>query len=213
MVVEDYFSHWMEALPIPNQEASTVADKLMDEVFLRYSAPEQLLSDQGLQLEVCKLLHINKTGTTPYHPQSDGLVEQFNRTMLAMLATCTKDNPLEWEKHVRKVCMAYNTSVQASTGYTPFYLMFGHQARLPADVIYGTTNTTEQSVNEYARTLRRIMEGAFTLARQHSLKQQLKQKELYDRKIHGKPFEKGDYVWLDSPMGQGGASKKLHHPW
>ena len=120
MVVGDYFSHWMEAFPIPNQEASTVAERLVDEVFLRFSAPEQLHSDQGRQFEsklmaeVCKLLQIHKTRTTPYHPQSDGLVERFNWTMLAMLATCAKDNPLDWERHVRKVCMAYNTSVQAS---------------------------------------------------------------------------------------------------
>ena len=133
--------------------------------------------------------------------------------MLAMLATCAKSNPLDWEKHVRKVCMAYNSSVQASTGYTPFYLMFGRQARLPADVIYGTANTAEQSVTDYARTLRRKMENAFILAREHSLKPHHRQKELYDRKVHGKPFEKGDYVWLNSPMGRRGTSKKLHHPW
>ena len=71
----------MEALPVPNQQAVTVAEKLADEVFLRYSIPEQLHSDQGAQFEsqlmgeVCKLLHINKTWTTPYHPQCDGLVE------------------------------------------------------------------------------------------------------------------------------------------
>ena len=221
MVVGDYFSRWMEALPIPNQEASTVADKLVDEVFLRFSAPEQLHSDQGRQFEsqliqeMCKLLHISKTRTTPYHPQSDGLVERFNRILLAMLATCAKSNPLDWEKHVRKVCMAYNSSVQASTGYTPFYLMFGRQARLPADVIYGAPNITEQSqsVSDYARTLKGRMEDAFTLARQHSLKQHHRQKELYERKVHGKPFEKGEYVWLNSPMGQTGTSRKLHHPW
>ena len=70
MVVGDYFSRWMGAIPIPNQEASTVADRLVDEVFLRFSAPEQLHSDQGCQFEsqliqeVCKLLHITKTRTT-----------------------------------------------------------------------------------------------------------------------------------------------------
>ena len=89
----------MEALPVPNQEASKVAEKLVDEVFLRFSPPEQLHSDQGQQfesnlvMEVCKLLHINKTRTTPYHPQCDGLVERFNRTLLHMLATCTEDHP------------------------------------------------------------------------------------------------------------------------
>ena len=64
MVVGDYFLCWMEAIPVPNQEAHTIAEKLVDEVFLRFSAPEQLHSDQGRQFEsqllskVRKLMHI-----------------------------------------------------------------------------------------------------------------------------------------------------------
>jgi len=75
MMVDDYCTWWMEAIPIPNQEASTVAAKLVDEVFLRFSVPEQLHTDQGRQFEsqlmseVCKLLRIHKTRTTPYHLQ------------------------------------------------------------------------------------------------------------------------------------------------
>ena len=111
-----------------------MAEKLVDEVFLRFSPPEQLHSDQGRQFEsaliaeICKLLQIRKTHTTPYHPQCDGLVEHFNRTLLSMLATCAEGHPFDWEQQLRKVCMAYNTSVQSSTGFTPFYLMFGRQA-------------------------------------------------------------------------------------
>ena len=219
MVVGDYFSCWMEVIPVPNQEARTVAEKLVDEVFLRFSAPEQLHSDQGRQFEsqllseVCKLLHIHKTRTTPYHPQSDGLVERFNRTMLAMLAACAKDNPLDWEKHVKKVCMAYNTSVQASTGYTPFFLMFGRQARVPADVMYGAPTSSAHSVNQYAANLRKQLDSAFALARSHSLSSHLRQKELYDKKVHGKPYKKGDFVWLHSPLSKRGVNKKLYHPW
>ena len=129
LVVGDYFTCWMEALPIPNQEATTVASKLVDEIFLRFSILEQLHSDQGAQFEsqlmseVCNLLHIHKTRTTPYHPQRDGLVERFNRTLLNMLGTCASDHPFNWEQYIRKVCI--------STGYTSFYLMFGRQARLP----------------------------------------------------------------------------------
>ena len=108
LVVADYFTRYMEAFPLPNQEATTVARKLVDEIFLRFSTPEQLHSDQGRQFEgqliteVCKLLNINKTRTTPYHPQWDGLVERFNRTLLNMLATCAKDHPFDWEHYIRK---------------------------------------------------------------------------------------------------------------
>ena len=72
----------------------------------------------------------------PYHPQSDGLVERFNRTLLSMLSTTIADHPLDWEDKLRQLCYAYNTSVHSSTGYTPFFLMFGRQARLPVDLAF-----------------------------------------------------------------------------
>ena len=71
LVVADYFTRYTEAYPIPNQEATTVAAKLVDEFFFRYSPPEQLHSDQGRNFEsaviteVCKLLGIEKSRTTP----------------------------------------------------------------------------------------------------------------------------------------------------
>ena len=135
LVASDYFTKWTEVYAIPNQEATTVAQKLTDEMFCRFSPPEQLHSDQGRQFEsrvvheVCKLLKIRKTKTTPYHPQCDGQVERFNRTLLDMLATTTRENAFDWENQIRKVCMAYNTSVHSSTGFTPFFLMFGRQAK------------------------------------------------------------------------------------
>ena len=124
LVAGDYFTRWVEAYPIPNQEAITVANKLVDEMFCWFSLPEQLHSDQGQQFksqlvaEVCKILNIHKSRTTPYHPQNDGMVERFNRTLLGMLAATTKEHPFDWEEQIRKVCMAYNTSVHATTGYT-----------------------------------------------------------------------------------------------
>jgi len=147
----------MEAIPIPNQEAITVAEKLVDGIFMRFSTPGQLHTNQGKQFEshlmkeICKLCNIQKTRITPYHPQSNGLVERFNRTMLNMLATCTKDNPFEWRKHIRKVCMAYNSSIQAATGFIPFYLMFGCQAKLPIDIMYSTQTpgTITKLTSEY----------------------------------------------------------------
>ena len=81
LVVSDYFTRWVEAYGIPNQEATTVAKALVDNMFCRFSIPRQLHSDQGAEFEsrwikeLSKMLQINKFRTTPYHPQSDGLVE------------------------------------------------------------------------------------------------------------------------------------------
>ena len=219
LVAGDYFTRWMEAYPIPNQEATTVARVLVDQWFCRFSVPEQLHSDQGRQFEsdliagVCKTLGIEKTRTTPYHPQCDGLIERFNRTLLDMLATTTHDHPFDWEDNIRKVCLAYNTSVQSTTGYTPFFLVFGRQARVPVDIMYATDKPSETTPGEFATTLQTALENAYSLVRSKTGAKQERQKEFYNRKVHGKPFSPGDQVWLFSPVVPRGKSKKLHHPW
>ena len=219
LVVGDYFSKWMEAFPIPDQEATTVAAKLVDEVYCRFSPPEQLHSDQGRQFEselireICRILRITKSRTTPYHPQSDGLVERFNRTLKHMLATTLRDHPFDWENRLRKVCMAYNTSVHSSTGYSPFYLMFGREARLPLDIVFGTKKLPAQSIEDYAAHLKTSLTDAYSDVRHQLQTAHQRQKEIYDRKVHGEPYKAGDLVWLYHPAVPPGQSRKLHHPW
>ena len=172
---------------------------------MRFSTPEQLHSDQGRQFEsqllreVCKLMHMLKIRTTqirttPYHPQSNRLVEWLNQTMLAMLATCTKDNPLDWEKKVRKVYMACNTSIQASTGYTPFFLCSTNKPGYRQMLLYTVPISSTPSVNEHAATLCKQLNSAFSLAQSHSLSSHFRQKEIYDEKVHGRPYKKGFIV-------------------
>ena len=219
LVASDYFTRWAEAYAIPNQEAITVATKLVDEFFCRFSIPQQLHSDQGRQFEsdvmkeVCKLLQISKTRTTPYHPQSDGLVERLNRTLISMLATSAQDNPTQWELHLRKICMAYNTSIHPSTGFSPFFLMFGRQAKLPVDLVYGSTPTESQPQHEYARQLEKILQGAFQVARENMGTATERMKEVYNQRVHGKQYEPGDLVWLHTPVVPKGKPRKLHCPW
>ena len=146
LIAGDYFTKWMEVYAIPNQEATTVAQKLVKEMFCRFSPLEALHSDQGRQFQstlvaqICQLLHIKKTRTTPYHPQSDGLIERFNRTLLNLLSTWMSTLSNNWDDSLKELCMAYNTSVQSTTGYTPFFLMFGREAHLPIDIMFGSTD-------------------------------------------------------------------------
>lgn len=219
LVVGDYFTRWMECFAIPDQEAETVARKLVDEGFCRFSPPEQLHSDQGRQFEsdllrrICQALQIEKSRTTAYHPQCDGLVERFNRTLKHMLATSLKDHPFDWEDRLRKVCMAYNTSVHSSTGYTPFYLMFGREARLPIDIAYGTKQPVNTSARDYATQMKDSLEDAYARVRINLDTSHRLQSELYNRKTHGKPYETGELVWLHNPAIPPGESRKLHHQW
>ena len=150
LVDGDYFTKWIEAYAIPNQDAVTVAQKLVDQMFCRFSPPDQGKQfESGVMQEVCKILVDQEVLDIPYLPQCDGLVERSNHTLLNMLADTTHSHPFDWENQLPKVCMAYNTSVYASTGYTPFFFMFGRPARLHIDLVYGTE--VEQShASEYA---------------------------------------------------------------
>ena len=93
LVVADYYTKFVEAYAIRDEQAHTVAQKLVEEFICRYGVPNEIHSDQGrnfesnLFKEVCKLLGVRKTRTTPYNPKSDGMVERFNRTLLGMLVT------------------------------------------------------------------------------------------------------------------------------
>jgi len=87
LVIADYFTKWVEAFPMPNMEATTVAQLFVSQFICRFGTLEFLHTDQGRNFESaiikesCKLLGITKTRTSPYHPQSDGLVERFNRVV------------------------------------------------------------------------------------------------------------------------------------
>ena len=127
-----------------------------------------------------------------------------------MLATTTHNHPFDWEDQLPKVCMAYNTSVHASTGYTPFYLMFGRQARLPIDITYGSAVDNSTST-EYATATKAALMEAYALVLQKLDAVHTFQKAYYDKIVHGTPFEEGDLVWLFSPAVPRGHSRKLHH--
>ena len=86
-------------------------------------------------------------------------------------------NPWDWEKHLQKVCFAYNSSVHAATGYSPFYLMHGRQPVLPVDIQYGTAEPHKSaSLTEYAN---KRLSSAFGLASKISGVHHKKQKQLY----------------------------------
>lgn len=162
--------------------------------------------------EICQLFGIKKTRTTPYHPQSDGLVERFNRTLIDMLSMAVKDDEQHWDLHLPSLLFAYRTSTQATTGTTPFELMFGRNARLPEDVLFPIPAATE-CPDKYADVVRRRLQLAYGQVQQHTKRRLQQQKAIYDLTAQGKPYCVNDYVLLHNPVVPRGASRKLHRPW
>uniref|UniRef100_A0AAV2LKB0 ribonuclease H n=1 Tax=Knipowitschia caucasica TaxID=637954 RepID=A0AAV2LKB0_KNICA len=188
MCAMDYFTKWPEAYALPDQEAETVADTLLEGMFSRFGTPDIIHSDQGRNFEsrvfaaLCDRLNLQKTRTTPLHPQSDGLVERFNRTMQQQLAILTAAHQRDWDKHIPLVLMAYRSAVQNSTNCTPALLMLGREIRTPAALAYGRPPGDLEDVPgpEYARKLQDRMESAHAFARDQLEKAGMRQKRNYD---------------------------------
>ena len=122
--------------------------------------------ESELLKQICNLLQIKKTHTTPYRPQGNGMVERFNRTLQDMLAIAVGNYPADWEVYIRKLCFAYNTSVHSSTGYSPFFLMFGRQATIPIDLMFPLDKEQQKEVPEYVHQLREGLQAAYSLVRE-----------------------------------------------
>jgi len=139
----DHFTKWAEMFPMRNQEASTVARILVDRVFCTHGLPLQLHTDQGpnfesqLFKEICRVLSVDKIRTTAYKPSTNGNVERLHGTLNSILAKWVSSKHRDLDDRLPAVAFAYRTSVQESTGFTPFFLMFGREATLPADIVYG----------------------------------------------------------------------------
>ena len=144
LTVMDYFTEWPEAYSLPDQEAETIVlDALVEGMFSRFGAPEVIHTDQGRNFEsrvfatMCKKLGSHKTCTTPLHPQSNGLVERFNRTLAQQLAIVTAKHQRDWDTHIPLMLMAYRSAAQDSTSCSPALLMLGREIRTPAEMMMG----------------------------------------------------------------------------
>ena len=131
VVFIDYLTKWPEVFATPDQSALTIAKLLVENVVCRHGVPAQLLSDRGaaflsqLMKEVCKVLEVEKVNSTAYHPQIDGLVERFNRTLTSMLSKKVQQDGSDWDLHLPYVPFAYRASIQESNQNSPFFLLHG----------------------------------------------------------------------------------------
>ena len=166
-----------------------------------------------LGTDVSELSKLFGMKIAPYKPQGNGMVEQFNRTLLDMLATVVGDHPSDWEMCIRKLCFAYNTSTHFSTGFTPLYLMFGRQASILVDLMFPFNLGPEKELRTYVEQLRKGLRDAYAIVRENCDAHHHRQKTLYDRKVSGQPCGQGALVWLFDPAVPRGKCKKLHHPW
>jgi len=202
LVIGDYFTKWTEAYAIPDHTAYTVAEVFVTQFVCRYGVPQKIHTDQGrefesdLFVEICKLLGGEKTRTVPYHPQGDGMIERFNRTLLAMLSAVVNEQQDDWDDHLPYVMAAYRSSVQATTGCTPNMMMLGRESTLPIDLTLTTPGDTifPQEPQEYVQWVREATQMAHEYARKNLKTNMIRQKRAYDQKTAIRIYPVGTWV-------------------
>ncbi|KAI2645882.1 Retrovirus-related Pol polyprotein [Labeo rohita] len=152
--------------------------------------------ESDLIKHLCSQLGIEKTRTSPYHAQCDGMVERLNRTLKDQLAKYICKSGGDWDRYLPQVELAYNSSVHCSTGFSPFFLAHGREPRLPAEILLNcspaVTSCTPGTPADYARDVTTRLSYAFKDAAVRSTAAKLNQKRQYDKKTFFHPHKPGD---------------------
>jgi len=208
LTVVDHFTKWVEIFPMRNQEAATVAKLLVERVFCTHGCPLQILTDQGsnfesqLFQEICRRLSVDKIRTSPYKPSTNGNIERFHATMHSMIAKLVAENQRDWDDYLPTVAFAYRTSVNEATGTTPFYLTFGREARIPADICYGPPPDEPQEHNSYVPFVEQLqsrLRDAYHLVRQSLNRCAVRRQVTYNLKTKPTAYAVGSWVWCLVP--------------
>ena len=193
LVITDHFTRYARAVPTRNMSAKTTADVLL--AFCQsFGIPRRLHSDQGANFvgkvitELCALLGVEKSRTTPYHPQGNGACERFNRTIIRMLGTLPPEKKKNWPKHIGMLIMAYNATPHDATGYSPYFLLFGRNPRLPIDNLF-LRDPVPKPID-----VREALEWAWAKASENDNVRKDRNKNYHDRKIRGAALSPGDRV-------------------
>ena len=218
LMVIDQFTKWLEAFPIPNQSAETVADTVVKEYFSRFGIPLNIHTDQGKNFDgsimesVCQRLGITKTRTTPYHPSSNGQIERYNRTLLQMIR-CFLEKEQEWDKNLPLLTSAIRGITNRQTGCSANKLMLGREIMLPIDFTLGITKKDSVETDAFADKLEQDFITVYQLARKNIQSFQMRQKRDYDLKLVEHQYKVGDFVYEIASATKVGQSSKLKKMW
>ena len=225
VIFVDYFSRWAIARPLKSREgeldAKTVARVLLDDVVCKHGRPQFLLSDRGsnfmskLVLELLVMMGISKLNTTSYHPQTNGLVERFNGTIMSMLRSIVDVASQDWAEYVQMVVFAYNTSIQVTLQESPFFILHGRDPVLPGDTVLQHRDLLYGSTDEYIN----LLQDRLSVAWQNTILHLNEARDAYlKRNTNLKyipTYQPGDLVWLLLPsmVLKNNKKGKFVHPW
>ena len=129
---------------------------------------------------VCNFLGIKQSHTSSYHPQGNGQVERFNRTLEAMLAKVVSDHQRDWDTDLPRVLFAYRTAIHESTGFTPFHVTFGRSPVLPIEVFMGCPQQPNRTILSFVAKIHQSLHTAYATVQQPISAAHKRNKNRYD---------------------------------
>ena len=220
LVFQDLFTKWPMVYAMPDQKAERIVRILVDEIIPFCGVPEALLSDRGTNLlsylmrDVCALLGVKKLNTTAYHPQCDGLVERYNRTLKTALRKHAARYGVQWDRLLSGVVWAYRNTPHESTHEKPSYLLFGLDCRSPTEAsLLCPTEVEPTDLVEYREELTMSLASARELAAKAIRQAQKKYKRNYDKRTGDRDYRIGEWVLVRFPADETGKMRKLARPW
>ncbi len=217
LVLVDYATRYPEAVALRNISAKSVAEALFS-MISRVGIPKEILTDQGTAFmsrtirELYELLGIKSVRTSVYHPQTDGLVERFNRMLKKIIRKFVQEDAKNWDKWLETLLFAVREVPQASTGFSPFKLLYGRQPRGVLDILRETWEegpSGSKNKIQHVLDLRTKLHTLGQLSMENLLQAQDKQSRLYNRGTRLRNFAPGDKVLVLLPT----SSSKLLAKW
>ena len=209
LTVIDMCTRFPDAVPLKSIDTNTVSEALLA-IYSRVGIPRHLHTDNGSQFtsgmmaEVTRLLSIKHTFSTAYHPMGNGLVENCNKTLKSMLKKMASEVPRDWDRYLTPLLFAVRDVPQASTGFSPFELLYGRTVRGPMNILREMwTNDTDvdeiKTAYQYVIDLRARIEETCNLAQTELAKVQVKNQRYYNLKVKDRKLEVNDQVLLLLP--------------
>ncbi|GBO17704.1 Retrovirus-related Pol polyprotein from transposon 412 [Araneus ventricosus] len=214
IVISDYFTRYAEAYPVKNIQSSTVAHVLMDFIS-RHGLMQVLYSDRGSNFiseamnEIYKKLGIQKLTTLAYSPQSNGLVERLNKTLIDSLSHLVSVTQEDWCEHVPLALMAYRNAFHRSIKETPAFLNHGRDIVMPYDLIFSEKERSYSDTPSYAHQLVNRLQTSFAIVKENLEKAADDIEKLNNSKPKCKEILVGDLVYLHTPKIKIHTSKKF----
>ncbi|UYV80938.1 hypothetical protein LAZ67_19002227, partial [Cordylochernes scorpioides] len=143
----DRFTNWVEVLPLEDIKADTIIKSFYKEWISRYGTPCHLITDRGMQFmsqklkEFAKMWGIQLKHTTSYHPQSNGKIERFHRTLKTAISS---HNYIRWTKRLPSVLLGLRSSIYGSSDFSIAQMVFGKTIRLPGEFFQDSQLTRDR---------------------------------------------------------------------